>query len=100
MTLTPDDRLKAAFAADRPPARDYAFTAAVMQRVALRRLWRSLLLLAPTTFAVASVSWAVMPRFAPLVESAVHGLEPALAVATVSAFLALAGWRAIRPLRA
>ena len=97
--MNPDQRLKAAFAFDEPPARDYAFTARVMQRVALRRLWLKLLLLVPPTLAAMAVLWAVAPQLEPLAASAFQGLQPVFAAVSVSLFLAAAGWRLLRPLR-
>ena len=97
--MNPDQRLKAAFAFDEPPARDYAFTAGVMQRVALRRLWLKLLLLVPPTLAAMAVLWAVAPQLEPLAASAFQGLQPVFAAVSVSLFLAAAGWRLLRPLR-
>lgn len=97
--MTPDERLRAAFAADEPAARDYAFTVAVMREVARRRLLLSLLMLIPPALAAAAVLWGVAPQLEPLAESALQGLQPAIAVAIVSLFLAAAGWRLLKPLR-
>lgn len=97
--MNADERLKAAFAFDEPPARDYAFTARVMQDVARRRLLISLLLLVPPALAAAAVLWAVTPQLAPLAEAAFNSLQPAFAVLAVGAFLLAASWRLLRPLR-
>lgn len=97
--MTPDERLRAAFAADEPPARDYGFTVAVMQEVARRRLWFSLLMLVPPALAAAAVLWGVAPQLEPLAESALQGLQPAIAVIVVALFAAAAGWRLLKPLR-
>ncbi len=93
-------RLKAAFGFDEPPARDYAFTAEVMQQVARRQFIVSLLMLIPPTLAAAVVLWAVAPQLEPLAASAFQGLQPVFAVTTVALFLAAAGWRLLKPLRA
>jgi len=98
--MTPEERLKAAFAADEPPARDYAFTVGVMQAVARRRLWLNLVLLMAPAIAAAAVLWGVSPQLEPLAESAMQGLQPAFAAVVVTLFLAAAGWRILKPLRA
>jgi len=98
--MTPDQRLKAAFAFDEPPARDYRFTAEVMQAVARRRLILSLVMLLPPTIAAMAVLWAVAPQFEPLFETGIQALRPAAAIVTVAAFLAAISWRVLRPLRA
>ena len=95
----PEDRLKAAFGFDEPPARDYAFTARVMQEVARRQFLMSLLMLVPPTVAGAAVLWAVAPQLEPLAASALQGLQPVFAVTTVALFLAAAGWRLLKPMR-
>lgn len=95
-----DKRLKAAFGFDEPPARDYAFTARVLQGVARRQFFVSLLLLVPPTLAAMAVLWAVAPQLEPLAASALQGLQPVFAAVTVTLFLAAAGWRLLRPLRA
>lgn len=98
--MTPEERLKAAFAADEPPARDYAFTVGVMQAVARRRLIVSLVMLLAPAIAAAAVLWGIAPQLEPLAETAAQGLQPAVGAVTVAVFLALAGWRLLKPLRA
>jgi len=90
-------RLRAAFAADEPPARDYVFTAEVMQRVARRRLQISLLMLAPPMLAAMAVLWSVAPTVETVAADLMGGLAPAIAVTTATLFLTLAGLRLLRP---
>lgn len=97
--MNADDRIRAAFAAEEPPARDLAFTAAVMERVARRRLWRSLLLLAAPLVAATAVLWAAAPALAPLAEDMLAALQPAIGMLVTALFLGLAGARILRPFR-
>lgn len=68
--MTPDDKLKALFATDRPRAPDYLFQAAVAERVARRRAWATVAAAAPWGVASATGLWAIAPVlpevFAPL----------------------------------
>lgn len=59
--MTADDRLEALLAADRPPARDPAFSLAVAERLARRRAWTTLLALTPWLVLVSVAAWAVHP---------------------------------------
>lgn len=80
-----DDRLKALFAADEPPARDPAFSAQVMERLA-RRCWLQDLAFLGTTSLVGAISlWAAWPVLQP----ALTALSGQLAPAAVAAALAL-----------
>ena len=95
-----DQRLKAAFAFDEPPARDYAFAASVMQQVARRRLWLHLAVLAPLANAAAAVLWAVAPQFEPLAADLFGGAQPLVGTAVTVLFLAVISWRLLAPVRA
>jgi hypothetical protein len=68
-----DAMLKSLLAIDEPPARDAAFTVAVMQRVARRRLWIDMAMLAPVAIAVCVALWALAPS---LTEFAVNLVGP------------------------
>jgi hypothetical protein len=92
-----DERLQAAFAADVPPARDLAFTVAVMEQVARRRFWLSLAMMVPPAGAAAVVLWAAAPTLQPLTDTLALDLLPALPALTVAAFLALISWRTLQP---
>jgi hypothetical protein len=98
-TQSPEDRLAAAFAADLPPARDPAFTLAVMEAVARRRLWLSLFALVPTVLMSGVLLWALTPYLEPITEGFGEGLWPALPALTVAAFLALFSWPLLFPQR-
>lgn len=86
--MNADDRLRAAFGGDAPPARDLAFNTAVMAQVARRRLWLSLVLLVPPTLAAIAVLWALGPLMVLVGEGLGQGLAPAAGM--TAAILALA----------
>ena len=83
-----DDRLRALFAQDEPPARDPAFSSAVMEAIVRRRFMIDLAMLSGVS-AVGGVSlWALWPVIQPLLVNASQDLFPvagllALAAATV-----------------
>ena len=73
-----DDRLKALFAADEPPPRDPAFSAAVMETLVRRRFQEDVLVLSGAT-AVGGVSlWALWPTLQPVLVTLSQGFAPAL----------------------
>lgn len=92
-----DARLKAAFALDEPPARDWAFQAEVLERVARARLRRSLVNLVPFLIAAVAALWATGPLLLPLLESLGEGLLPAAAILTLTVATALFSHRILRP---
>lgn len=90
--MTPEQKLQALFAADAPPARDYAFQARIAQRIALRRAWMTVAALVPWGVAAVAILWALIPVVDPLTEQ-MAALIPAagmLAGVAVSAVAALA----------
>ena len=90
--MTPEQKLAALFAAEAPPARDYAFQAEVARRVALRRAWMTVLALAPWAIAAVAVLWALAPIVGPIAESLSAALETTamtLVLAAGSALVAL-----------
>lgn len=90
--MTPEQKLAALFAAEAPPARDYAFQAEVAGRIAARRAWMTVLALAPWAVAAVAVLWALAPIVEPLAEALSAALETTavtLALAAVSALIAL-----------
>lgn len=74
-----DDRLKALFAQDLPPARDPAFQAAVMERVARRQLAGDLALLGGVAVAGAAALWGLWPTLQPALVATSQGLAPVAA---------------------
>ncbi|MGQ3041147.1 MAG: hypothetical protein ACT6TH_04145 [Brevundimonas sp.] len=64
--MTPEQKLAALFAADAPPARDYAFEADVAERIARRRAWLTIFALAPWALIAGIVLWALQPVLAGL----------------------------------
>ena len=92
-----DARLRAAFAFDEPPARDLSFDAAVMERVARRRLWLSLMLLVPPVVAAAAVLWALGPVLSPVLEALGEGLAPAAGIMVTIAAVTLFSVRNLAP---
>lgn len=94
--MTPEQKLHALFAAEAPPARDYAFQAQAAQRIALRRAWMTIAALVPWGIAGMAILWALVPVVGPLGED-IAALIPAggmLAGVAVSAAGAL--WLARR----
>lgn len=88
-----DDRLRALFAADAPPARDPAFSAEVMAAVARRRLLADLAGLAVAALVGGLVIWALWPLLGPAIAAASAGLAPVAAAGA----LALLVWLAADP---
>jgi hypothetical protein len=89
-----DDRLKALFAQDEPPARDPAFSTAVMEAVVRRRFIEDLALLSGVTLVGGAVLWALWPSLSPVVTSLSQGLAPVAACLTLAAIVVtLAGGR-------
>ena len=67
--MTPEDKLNALFAADRPRTPDYVFQAAVARKMAVRRAWLTVLAMAPWAIAAAAGLWALQPVIGPLRDS-------------------------------
>jgi hypothetical protein len=83
--MTPEDRLSAILNADRPPARDLAFEAAVMQRVFGRRLVATLVTVGSLAAALGVVLWALAPLLTPMIEAIGALLGPVVATLTLGA---------------
>lgn len=67
--MTPEDKLNALFAAERPKTPDYVFQAAVAQKMAVRRAWLTVLAMAPWAIAAMAGLWALQPVIEPLRDS-------------------------------
>ena len=91
--MTPEQKLAALFAADAPPARDYAFEADVAERIARRRAWLTLVALTPWALIVGIVRWALQPVLAGLsVELAVLIQPLALVLGASAVAVAVGLW--------
>jgi hypothetical protein len=73
-----DDRLKALFAYDEPPARDPAFTSAVMGEVMRRRFLADVAMLSGVSALGGMALWALWPSLQPVVVALAQGLAPAM----------------------
>ena len=83
--MTPEAKLATLFAADNPPARDYAFEAEVARRVALRRAWLTVGASAPWAVVGTVLLWALARSIGPALETAAQTLVPTAMAVTVSA---------------
>jgi len=88
--MTPEQKLAALFAAEAPPARDYAFQARMAQAIALRRAWMTVAALVPWAVAAVAVLWALVPVVGPMRESLGAALQPAAAMLAGAAVTAVA----------
>ncbi|MDP3800802.1 MAG: hypothetical protein U1C74_24515 [Phenylobacterium sp.] len=88
--MTPEQKLSALFAAEAPPARDYAFQVRIAQAIALRRAWMTVAALVPWGVASVAVLWALIPVVGPMTESLGPALEPAAAMLAGAAVTAVA----------
>ena len=91
--MTPEQKLAALFAADAPPARDYAFQAVVAGRIAARRAWLTVLALTPWAIAATALLWALQPMIGPLSQGLAEIISP---IATVAAIASVAGFTALQ----
>lgn len=84
--MTPDEKIAAFLAADRPAEPDLAFDAVVMQRVAVHAFARSLTLAALGAAAAGVALWASAPVLMAALEPASQALSTGVGVlvATVS----------------
>jgi len=80
-----ENRLKALFAEDEPPARDPAFAAAVMAEIARQRFLADMGLLAAAATAGGFVLWALWPVLSPMLTTVSQGLVPVVACLTLAA---------------
>lgn len=80
-----DDRLRALFAQDEPPARDPRFQAAVMEAVIRRELRADMAVLAGAAAVGALALWALWPVLHPAIVALSHELAPAAAALAAAA---------------
>ncbi|MBX3482295.1 hypothetical protein [Phenylobacterium sp.] len=93
-----DAHLKALFAQDEPPARDPAFSAAVMEAVARRRFLLDVAWLSGATLIGGLILWALWPVLHPLLAQVGGQLGPVAAAVTLAAVaVVLADGRATAP---
>lgn len=80
-----DEKLSALFALDEPPARDHAFSAAVMQQVMRRRFQEEVAMLSGVSALGALALWALWPVVEPVLVTLSQGMAPAVVVLAVVA---------------
>ncbi|MBP7705505.1 MAG: hypothetical protein KA105_09525 [Caulobacter sp.] len=95
--MTAEDRLSAFLNEGRAPARDLAFEAEVMQRVAGRELMRTVAGAGVLAAAGGVVLWAVAPIISTAIEPASATLATPAAILAVTAGMLLFGQRLLRP---
>lgn len=95
-----DDRLRALFAQDEPPARDPVFSTAVAEAIVRRRFLLDMALLTGATAVGGLVLWALWPTIQPMLVNLSTGLAPfAGALALGVGAVILLGGRLENPLR-
>src|SRR5689334_5299147 len=94
-----DERLKALFALDEPPARDPEFSTAVMERVMRRRFQEEVAWLSVLALAGAGGLWILWPVLQPVLVALSRGFAPALGafVLALCAWIVLGGRPAAAP---
>ncbi|QTC92966.1 hypothetical protein [Brevundimonas goettingensis] len=103
--MTPEHKMAALFAAETPPARDFAFEARMVQRIAMRRFWARIAAMIPLAVAAAAGLWGLQPlgpeaaRMLEQAGAATPDLLPALAVVGVTGATALWLVRTLRDYR-
>jgi hypothetical protein len=73
-----DDRLRALFALDEPPARDAVFSTAIMEKIVRRRFQEDVALLCGVSVVGGGVLWGVWPTLQPALIATSQDLAPAL----------------------
>ena len=94
-----DDALKALLIDDEPapsPARDLAFTLAVMERVARQRLVEGVVVLVAGAIAVSALLYLVMPYITPALPHLAAPLLPAVGILAAIGIMAFT-WDQMRP---
>jgi hypothetical protein len=80
-----DDRLRALFAQDEPPARDPAFSAAVLEGIVRRRFMIDLAMLSGVSAVGGASLWALWPLIQPLLVNTSQNLFPVAGLLAVAA---------------
>jgi hypothetical protein len=80
-----DDRLRALFAEDEPPARDPAFSAAVIEAIVRRRFLVDLGMLTGLSGVGGAALWALWPVVQPLLVNTSQSLFPVAGLLAVAA---------------
>ena len=94
-----DDRLKALFAEDQPPAQDATFTMGVMEKVMRQRFREDVALLSGVSVVGAGAMWLVWPTLQPALVAVSQGLSPAVgAIGLAICALMILGGRPSREL--
>lgn len=90
-----DDRLRALFAYDEPPARDPAFSSAVMEQVMRRRFMADMAFLSGVSALGGTALWALWPSLQPVLVTVSQGLAPAMVAGALAlgAVVVLSGRR-------
>lgn len=94
--MTAEDRLSAFLQEGRGPARDPAFDAEVMQRVARREFARTVAMAGGLAAVGAVALWACAPALSAVLEPAASALAPAAAMLAVTAGLIVLGRSVLR----
>ena len=95
--MTPEEKLNALFAADRPDTPDDLFQAVVAQKVAARRAWATVGAAVPWAVAATAGLWGLQPVAAPLTEGLGDALVPAGGMLGIAAATVISGlWLARR----
>jgi hypothetical protein len=79
-----DDRLKALFALDEPPARDAVFSTVVMEQVMRQRLREEVALLCAVSVVAAGVLWLVWPTLQPALVAVSQWMAPAVGAVAIA----------------
>ena len=85
--MTPEDKLAALFAAQKPRTPDLAFQAAVAQRIAARRAWAAVAAAVPLGAAGGALAWLLAPLVEAAGEAAAAAITPTAGVVVVAALI-------------
>jgi hypothetical protein len=97
--MADDARLKALFAGDEPPARDPAFSTAVMEAVARRKFASDVSLIAGASAVLGAVLWFAWPVVAPMLAPLGEVALPVAAGLTLAGIVLLLAERTPSALR-
>ncbi|WP_339915465.1 hypothetical protein [uncultured Brevundimonas sp.] len=94
--MTPEQKLNALFATEAPPALDYRFQAAVVERIARRRAWATVAALVPWVIAASALLWGLQPVLGPILADLGPELAPAAMALTIVGLSLAAADRVVR----